>query len=151
LVEALEMGGNAASVVAKLRELETRRDRVAHDIACLQPVPRLPVATVETRLAEWRRLLRQWTTQARAVLQRLLGGPLTFTPTATGYTFAGPTRLDKLFAGVVAPRPSFLQEGDLRGTEHIRPEDTLEVDYGLLLERAYGNGWRPQGSGVGTR
>jgi len=26
------------------------------------------------------------------------------------------------------------------GTEHIRPEDTHDHDYGVLLERAYGKG-----------
>ena len=29
-----------------------------------------------------------------------------------------------------------LYEGDLRGTEHIRPEDKMDVDYGELLEKA---------------
>src|SRR4029453_13893082 len=39
---------------------------------------------IENRLAEWRRPLRQSTTQARTVLQRVLRGRLTFTPRADG-------------------------------------------------------------------
>jgi hypothetical protein len=63
----------------------------------------LPPAVIENRLAEWRRLLRQSTTQARIVLQRVLRGRLTFSPRVNevsgevdGYDFAGPTRFDKL-------------------------------------------------------
>jgi hypothetical protein len=53
----------------------------------------------EDRLAEWRRLLRQSTTQGRAVLQRVLRGRITFTPKGDGYEFEAPTRFDKLFTG----------------------------------------------------
>jgi hypothetical protein len=42
-----------------------------------------------------------------------------------------------LFAGIVAPRPAFVPLGGTAGREHIRPEDTPDEDYGLLLERAY--------------
>ncbi len=43
---------------------------------------------------EWRRLLRQSTTQGRTVLQRVLRGRITFTPTADGkgYRFHASTR-----------------------------------------------------------
>jgi len=59
--------------------------------------------------AEWRRLLSQSPTRARAVLQRVLDDPLTFTPDGHGgYTFAGPTRFDKLFAGLIDKRPAWL-------------------------------------------
>jgi len=30
------------------------------------------------------------------------------------------------------------------GTECITANDTIDADYGELLERAYGKGWRPQ-------
>ncbi len=49
---------------------------------------------------------------------------------------AAPTRFDRLFTKLVAPRPAFIRGGDARGTEHIGPEDTMEADYGRLLERA---------------
>jgi hypothetical protein len=90
----------------------------------------------ECRLAEWRRLLRQSPTQGRAVLQRVLRGRITFTPDGKGYDFAAPTRFDKLFTGIVAPLPSWILEGDVRGTEHIGREDTPDADYARLLERA---------------
>ena len=44
--------------------------------------------------------------------------------------------------------PRWLEEGDVRGTEHIGPEDTMDGDYGRLLEAAQrsqlgAKGWRP--------
>ena len=55
---------------------------------------------MEDLLTEWRRLLRQSTTQGRAVLQRVLRGRITFTPKCGGYEFEAPTRFAKLFLGV---------------------------------------------------
>jgi hypothetical protein len=76
----------------------------------------------------------------QAVLQRALNARIVFTPEGPGYTFVAPTRFDKLFTGIASPRPSFMRMGDLTGTEVIRPEDTPDAEYGLLLERAYGKG-----------
>jgi hypothetical protein len=92
---------------------------------------------VEIRLAEWRRLLWASTTQGRAVLQRVLRGRITSTPhpDGQGYDFSAPTQFDKLFTGIVVPRPTWVTEGDVRGTEHLTAEDTLDGDYGRLLER----------------
>lgn len=87
------------------------------------------------RLAEWRRLLRASTTQGRAVLQRVLRGRIVFTPSGKGYTFQAPTRFDKLFGGIAAPRPAFIERSN-RGAEHIGLEDMFDADYGRLLERA---------------
>jgi len=78
-------------------------------------------------------------TQARAVLQRVLDGRITFLPDGDGYRFSAQTRFDRLFAGIVAPRPSFVPNS-AEGTEHIGSADTHDLDYGLLLERAYGKG-----------
>lgn len=80
-------------------------------------------------------------TQGRAVLQRVIRGRIVFAPTkdGRGYTFEAPTRYDKLFAGVAAPRPplpSLVRAGDARGREHIGPEETFDGDYGRLVERA---------------
>ena len=142
LVEAIEAGSDAAPLVDRLRQLEARRQGIADELAALRPVPRLPRKVVEGRLAEWRRLLRQSTTQGRAVIQRVIVGRITFTPRADGqgYDFSAQSRMDRLFTGVAAPRPTYLKEGNVRGTEHIRPEDTLDADYGRLLERACGKG-----------
>jgi hypothetical protein len=47
-----------------------------------------------------------------------------------------PKTRSELLAGAIVGRPSHLREGDLGRTEHIRPEDTADRDYGKLLERA---------------
>lgn len=56
LVEVLESGGEAASIVAKIRELEARGKLIDEERAMLRPVPRLAPSVIENRLAEWRRL-----------------------------------------------------------------------------------------------
>ena len=140
LVTAIETGGDAASLVAKLRELEARQRAIVGEVASLRPVPRLAPAVIENRLAEWRRLLRASTTQGRTVLQRILRGRLTFTPRADeqGYDFSGPTRFDRLFTGMTCtPAPARFATGDRRGFEDTTPEDTFDGDYGRLLARAY--------------
>jgi hypothetical protein len=150
--------GPVASIVAKLRALEQRQATISSELDSLQPVPRLPQHVVQGRLDEWRRLLRASTTQGRAVLQRVIQGRITFTPTGTdsvglderglvtvercvptGYEFEAPTRFDKLFAGVAFKRPAGLPYST-DGVGDIRPEDTLDADYGVMLERVYGKG-----------
>jgi hypothetical protein len=79
LVAAVEMGGNAASLVTKIKELEARKEMLDTDLRALRPVPRLAPEVIENRLTEWRRLLRSSVTQGRTVLQRILRGRLTFT------------------------------------------------------------------------
>jgi hypothetical protein len=114
-------------------------------------VPRLAKRVVDSRLAEWRRLLRASTIQGRAVLQRVIRGRITFKPAREGYTFEAPTRFDKLFSGVATPLPPFIRTGDERGTEHIQPEDTMDPDYGRLLEnaaRALDGGFKTARKGV---
>jgi len=139
---AVEDGGDAATLVVRIRELEERGRSIQAELAQLKPLPRLPAKVVQDRLAEWRRLLRASTTQARAVLQHVLQGRLTFTPrpNGDGYDFSGPTRFDRLFSGIVVGRPAFLPSGNTTGTDHIEPGDTLDRDYGRLLERAIGKG-----------
>ena len=63
-----------------------------------------------------------------------------FVAATDGYAFEAPTRFDKLFTGIVAPRPAFIGKGGVPG--HIGAEDTFDGNYGRLLERATGNGWR---------
>jgi hypothetical protein len=134
--EAIALGNPPASLLAKLRTLEIRQAEIGATLADLRPVPRLAREVLEDRLAEWRRLVRGSPTQARAVIQRVIKGRITFTPDEAGYVFSAPTRFSKLFSGIVAPRPSWLPEGDVRGTEHLTPEDTFDADYGRLLDRA---------------
>ena len=137
LVAAVETGGDITSLSARLRELHARRDAIDKQLRGARPVPRLAPAVIESRLAEWRHWLRQSTTQSRAVCQRVLRGRIVFTPSGEGYTFEAPTRFDKLFSGIVVPRPAFIEQGN-RGAEHIGPEDTFDADYGRLLEAVYG-------------
>jgi hypothetical protein len=51
-----------------------------------------------------------------------------------GTTFA-PTQFGRLFSGFATPLAPWMNDGDL-GHEHIGPEDTMDADYGRLLERA---------------
>jgi hypothetical protein len=66
-------------------------------------------ATIENRLAEWRRLRRHATTQSRTVIQRIVRGRITFTPCSDGfgYHFTAPTRFDRLFSGIAVSRSTF--------------------------------------------
>ena len=138
ITSAIAQGGEMVSLVGKLRDLEARQTAITKEKASLQPIPRLAPSVITTRLAEWRRLLRASTTQSRTVLQRVLRSRITFIPTSDGYEFTAPTRFDKLFTGLVAPTPSWLaaEKGNRHGLEHLGPEDTLDADYGRLLENA---------------
>ena len=145
LHEAIEVGGDAITLVARVHELEAQQRAIADELANLAPLPRLAPVVVNDRLAEWRRLLRGSTTQGRAVLQRVISGRIVFTPRDDGgYDFSAETRFDRLFSGVVVPMPDWLKAfaGDTRGTEHVGPEDTFDADYGQLLQRVYVKGWR---------
>ena len=63
-------------------------------------------------------------------------GAITFTPSRQGYTFSAQTRFDRLFTGIVAPRPEWLPRGAPRGLGHLTDDETREGDYGRLLEVA---------------
>jgi hypothetical protein len=142
-------GASVASLVAKLRQLEQRQTSIARELEALNPVPRLPQQVVQSRLDEWRRLLRASTTQGRAVLQRVIDGRITFTPTEAvlyqgdsvcsqpGYDFQAPTRFDKLFTGIAIKRPASPPDSGGATPEYTIYED---ADYGAMLERAYGKG-----------
>jgi hypothetical protein len=107
-------------------------------------VPRLNTAVVESRLQEWRQLLRGSVTQTRTVLQEVLAARLVCTPHVSavsgaidGYEFSTQTKYHELFTGLATSRPKGLDPHDVRGTEAITDEDTLDQDYGKVLERAY--------------
>jgi hypothetical protein len=44
-----------------------------------------------------------------------------------------------LFTGIIAPVPAWIDKGDVRGTEHIRLEDTLDGHYARLLRPRSGS------------
>lgn len=167
LVEAIAGGDAPSPILAKLRALEARQREIRKEQFVLRPVPRLAPAVVEDRLAEWRRLLRSSTTQGRAVLQRIIRGRIIWTPRADGegYDFVAETRFDKLFTGVAVglPLPPWVEfkDREAAGLGNIGPEDTLDADYGRLLERAaakaaklsdpLGSERLPAGSGKASR
>lgn len=75
------------------------------------------------------------------VLRPRADGRIVFTPIedeafGRGYTFKAPTRFDKLFSGIAVPVPDIWKDEGPVGTEDIRPDETWDVDYGQLLERA---------------
>ena len=131
ITDAISNGGEMASRMGKLRELETRQRTIEEQMRALQPIPRLAPEVISARLEEWRRLLRQSITQGRTVLQRVLRGRMTFAPRkdCQGYNFTAPTRWDKLFTGVASPRPGWMPR---RPSGVTNPHDE---DYGRLLER----------------
>ena len=92
------------------------------------------------------------------MLQRVLAGRIVCTPRpdGLGYGFTAPTRFSGLFSGIVvrsAPgddlRDVHAHAG--RGTQGIRPEDTNELDYEQVLERATKAIAKAQGSKKGKR
>ena len=134
-------GDAPVSIIAELRSAAGSESHRASG----QPVPRLPAGAVEDRLAEWRRILRGSTTQARTVIQRVVQGRITFTPVENAvsrivddYEFSAPLRLGGLFSGVASPRPQSLDPSGRTGLDGLGPEDTFDGDYGRLLDRVYG-------------
>jgi hypothetical protein len=126
----------------KLRELEVRKRQIAEELSDLRPLPRLAPEIVNSRLGEWRRLLRGSLTQGRQVLDRVLAGRIVFTPTKdmTGCTFRAPTRFGRLFEGYASKAMKQLREvPDWReGAPADDPIDREHPDlnYGRLLDRA---------------
>jgi hypothetical protein len=83
-------------VVARLRDADLEHQRLV----------------LEGRLDGWLRRF-QSPTQGREVLRRVLKGRFVFTPTAEGtYDCSCPTRHDRLFAGVIVQRRSFIEWGE---------------------------------------
>lgn len=91
--------------------------------------------------------LRGSVDQARAVLQRVLHGRLTFAPRGDGgYDFSGPTRFDKLFTGILVKAPEWM-----RGDERLRLADDNEAEYAQLLEMVFNNhNGKSNGKGVAS-
>jgi hypothetical protein len=90
--------------------------------------------------------------ESGAVMQRIVDGRITFTPRedGKGYDFVASTRFDKLFSGIVAPKPTWIPPAD-GSVAHIGAADTFDEDYGRLLGRTL-NGWRArQGSNLRPR
>jgi hypothetical protein len=151
IMAAIEADG-MGSLLRRLRELEDRLAAIDEQLQQPPAHPTLVPAVLENRLAEWRRLLRQSTTQSRTVLQRIIRGRILFTPRVNelsgevdGYDFTAPTRFDRLFSGIAVERPKILDPNDRAGLEGITPEDTGDGDYGRLLDSHALRGASPAG------
>ena len=104
--------------------------------------PAALASTHRQTVAEWPRLLRQSTTQGRAVLQQVMRGRITVTPQGEGHEFEAPTQGDKLFTGSVVPVPPLIDPTDRTGKGAHRPRRHLgrelrSVDGAGLRERGY--------------
>ena len=93
-------GGDAASLVAKLRELEARQRAIAASKPRCGPCRAWPRPSSRSGWRNGGDYCAQSTTQGRTVLQRILRGRLTFTPRRNpvsveldGYDFDGPDAL----------------------------------------------------------
>jgi hypothetical protein len=139
LHRAIEDGGDSTSLVQRLRQQESRLAAVEAEQASLRPVPRLAEAVVRDRLEEWRRLVRGSVTQGRTVIQRVVDGRLTFVPREDGYgyDFTAKTRFDRVFAGCVIQVPANERRDDDLNVV-FDASDTLDADYGRLLNALYG-------------
>ncbi len=137
MLAALEDGGDSAALVKQLRAQESRQAAIEGELGSLRPVPRLEPAVVQDRLAEWRSMLRGSTTQARAVIQRVVDGRITFAvrEDGLGYDFTARTRFDRVFTGLYIQLPAAMLEDAAAVNSAYDSSDTLDADYGRLLSQ----------------
>ncbi len=146
LTAAIETGNAPMTVLDRIRDLERKRRDVDAALASCVALPRRAPEVVADRLSEWRRPLRGSTDQARAVLQRVIDGRITFTPrprvkgTCPEVEFEARTRFGRLFSGVcvkdgAVPEAFRDDEETLRASNLFLKED---ADYGALLDRVFG-------------
>ena len=111
LTGAIATGGELPALLEAVQDREQRRESLRRELEVLgasEPVVLDRAAlrkNLESRLGDWRGLLRRHTAQGQQILRRLLVGRLTFTPTEdeTGryYAFHGTGTLTKLVGGLV--------------------------------------------------
>jgi len=147
LVAAVEGGGSDVTpIIERMKSLEGRRIEIEHELKAATPAPRLETRVLESRLAEWRRILRGSVTQARDVLQRVIRGKLRFTQLPGGIIqFEGESRYSWLSSGIfvgvpdTTPVPPHIAAlgGDTRGHEGIDEERAeMEARYEAVLRGA---------------
>ena len=121
LTEALVAGGEITSLVAALKDRETRREALQDEIARLTTVAPPPnVAQLKRalreRLVDWREMLGRRAPQARQILKKLLDGPVVFQPVREGirhgWSFVGFGKLSAVlpaggFAKILASPTGF--------------------------------------------
>ena len=126
VTDALASGGDLPSLLAKLRDFESKQTALLDELAANRPVPMPPRSVIEDRLAEWRRLLRQSAKTGRVVLDHVPSGRIVFTPVWSHVKTPGlvrirlPDALRPLFSGVVIPK--WMWEMPVPGAGDLRPE-----------------------------
>ena len=111
LTGAIATGGELPALLEAVQDRERSRETLRRELEALgasEPVV-LDRGTLrknlESRLGDWRGLLRRHTEQGQQILRRLLVGRLVFTPTADDagryYAFHGTGTLTKLVGGLV--------------------------------------------------
>jgi len=141
-LRAIEAGVEPATVAGKLRDLESRKREIAEELCEQRPLPRLAPEIVDSRLAEWRRLLRGSLTQGRQVLDRVLQGRIIFRPAkdGAGCHFEAPTRFGRLFEGYASKHVRLREVPDWMidapADDPIDPARLPDANYGLLLDHA---------------
>jgi AcrR family transcriptional regulator len=114
LTGALAAGGSLPSVLAAIRERETRREAIVARLGALEHVSRLPRLDRRTlrpylqrRIEDWRAPLTKHVAQARQLLRKVLADRLTVTPEGGSDRYAaatGDATLTKILAGIVFPK-----------------------------------------------
>ena len=112
LVEAIETGGEAALTRREGPRAGGPAEAIAPRWRASGRCPRLAPAVIESRLAEWRRLLRQSPTQGRAVLQRVRHGAASPSRRArtAGYDFTAPRASTGCSPAWRRQRPAWIAE-----------------------------------------
>ncbi len=113
LTKAIATGGDIPSLVAAIKERETRKAHIEDELRSLQQleeVAQLDLKEIERdlreRLEQWKDLLQRHPAQARQILRKLLVGRLVFTPGENGVEFRGEAALGRVLEGLIRPRKS---------------------------------------------
>jgi chromosome segregation ATPase len=111
LSAAVAAGGELETLVIAVKEREAERDRLRREIATLDRAGKITLGNwkavereLQSKLTEWRTLLRKHIPQARQILKKLLAGPLVFSPVRNGheryYEFRAPIALGRIINGL---------------------------------------------------
>jgi hypothetical protein len=124
LIAGIAAGGHLTALVqalaAKEQEREQVRRRIVSADATDKKVSTTPTALrreLETRMQDWRGVLRRQPVHARQILKKLLVGPLKFTPKGDHYEFEGEASFSKFLAGF----PIAFSVASLTGFEPVLP------------------------------
>lgn len=112
LTAAIVAGGEVATLIAAIREGERRQDALARELTELDRPRVRPLAPakqqklLESRLSEWKELLRANAPKARQMVRKLVEGRIVFNPDASKrrYDFVATGTMAQFFSGLVDPQ-----------------------------------------------